>query len=411
MRHEQAIRFIQTLTSLARRGASGVLQVVGDDRKARLTFLRGKVVFVEHRSLGGTLGAWLVTRSMITREQYQEIAEHVREHPGASPMVSFVEYAVARGFLEMDDASAILAGQVERNFLELFTWDAFELRFTEDESMVERTPRFPCDLDALLLVGIRAGFDAEALRAHFAPRDAFCPSPLVQVSDLIARFRFDADELKVVRLLNGERTVRELFASRSLEPAAVGRVLLALRMSGHMEWQTGPKEDAEKPDSTPSQPVPIAVIRLTPREDPSVRLTLPAMEEENDGAATAYRRAVKEWRAGRLVAAHDAIGAACSLGKNPEHALFAAWIEHEIGGFPHDADSIAKLEEAADRCHARDATCALAHFVSGHVQLVRGDLRGAEIAFYRAHKLDPNDTRSRDEVNRLRRARHEKLDE
>src|SRR5690349_3733911 len=131
MRHEQAVRFVQTVMSLARRGATGVLQVTGGDRKARLTFLRGKLVFVEHKSLGATLGAWLVSRGVITREQYHVVAEHVREHPGASPMVSFVEHAVSTGLIEIDEATTILSGQVERNYLELFTWDEYELRFTE----------------------------------------------------------------------------------------------------------------------------------------------------------------------------------------------------------------------------------------------------------------------------------------
>jgi hypothetical protein len=88
MLHEQAIRFVQTAMSLSRRGATGVLQVISEDKKARLTFLRGKLIFVEHRSLGGTLGAWLVTRSLISRAQYHEIAEMVRDDPGPSPMAA-----------------------------------------------------------------------------------------------------------------------------------------------------------------------------------------------------------------------------------------------------------------------------------------------------------------------------------
>src|SRR5690606_23193673 len=105
-----------------------------------------------------TLGAYLVTRGLMSRAQYQALAEQVRVDSGRSPMLTLVERAIVAGVLDVEQASAILAGQVERNVVELFGWEAIECRFREDAA-VERGPRFPSELEALVLQGIRGRFD------------------------------------------------------------------------------------------------------------------------------------------------------------------------------------------------------------------------------------------------------------
>ena len=407
MADEHAIRFIRTVFGLARRGATGVLEVTDGERKARLSFSRGRLVFAEHKNLGATLGAYLVSRGVMSRSRYQEIAEHVRDKPGVSPMLAFVERAVAVGALDVERASSILSGQVERNFVELFAWDAFDCRFTNDEQ-VEAGPRFPADLEALVLQGIRSRFDVASARRHLASREDLFPKALAPAADLVRAFRLQPEELRVLRMLDGQRSVRALFASDVLDPRATAHVLLALKLAQQLEWSEVPGAPGDTLDSSPAHAVPVAAIQLAKRSaTPSVRLTLPAPPSAAEiEAASAFRRGVASFRAGNLRDASEQLRRATSIVSHPEYLLYAAWVDHEIAGCPRDDASFRRLAEAARRALEHDATLAFGYFVVGQLHLMQNDPLNAELAFRRAAKLDPTDGRAQDETDRLRAVRH-----
>lgn len=408
MHDDQAIRFIRTVFGLARRRASGVLEVACDERKARLSFFRGGLVFAEHKSLGSTLGAYLVERGLVTRAQYERIAQHVRERSDRSPMLSFVEQAVVVGALDVEQASTILAGQVERNFVDLFAWERFDCRFTADELAVERGPRFPCDLEALVLQGIRARFDAAAIQKHLEPRSDMYPKAEVSTADLVRVFRLQPAELRAARMLTGERTVRELFDASGADAKAVGHVLLALKLAQQIEWAEVPGEEGTNLDSSPAHAVPLAAIQLAKRATPqSVRLTLPAPPSSSEiEAASAFRRGVAAWKSGALAEARTHLGRATESMRHPEHVLYATWVEHELAGRPSDAASFQALADATRRALEHDATLAFGYYVVGHLHLMQNDALNAELAFRRAAKLDPTDARAQEESERLRAVRH-----
>ncbi len=407
MSDENAIRFVRTVFGLARRRATGVLEIEDGERRARLAFSRGRLVFAEHKSLGATLGAYLVGRGLVSRTQYQRIAEHIRERADRSPMLAFVEQAVVVGALDVEQASSILAGQVERNFVDLFAWDHFECRFNSDDR-VESGPRFPCDLEALVLQGIRARFDVAAVREHLGGRQDMYPRLLAPPADLVRTFRLQPPELKAVRVLDGERSVRALLATEGLDAKATAHVLLALKLAQQIEWCEKPGEEGVSSDSSPTHAVPVAAIQLAQRSGkPSVRLTLPAPPSAVEiEAASAFRRGVAAFRAGNLVEARDQLERATSELAHPEHQLYAAWVAHEIAGYPRDDATFGRLAEAARRALEHDATLAFGYFVVGQLHLMQNDALNAELAFRRAAKLDPTDARAQDEADRLRAARH-----
>lgn len=404
---EHAIRFIRTVFGLGRRRATGILEVTCDERRARVSFLRGRLVFAEHKSLGGTLGAYLVTRGLMSRGEYHRLAELVRGRGGRSPMLSFVEQAVVAGALDVEQASAILAGQVERNFIALFAWDRLECRFTADEQAIERGPRFPSDLEALVLQGVRLRFDEAAVRAHLASRRDMIPR--VDAGPELARtFRLQPGEVQAAKAIDGERTVQQLFESPGVDRKATAHVLLALKLAQQIEWTEAHGGDGAYADSTPGHAVPVAAIQLAQRAKPaSVRLTLPSPPTAKEiEAASAFRRGVAAWKAGRLAEAREHFACATAEVRHPEHVLYAAWVEHEIGGAPRDPDAFARLADAARDALEHDATFAFGYYVVGQLHLFSDDPLNAELAFRRAAKLDPTDARAAEEAERLRALRH-----
>jgi tetratricopeptide (TPR) repeat protein len=407
MDDEHAIRLVRTLFGLARRRATGLLEVASDDRKARLSFSRGRLVFAEHKSLGSTLGAYLVSRGVLSRAQYQKVAEHVRHRTDRSPMLAFVEQAVVAGMLDVEQASTVVAGQVERNVVELFGWDTFDCRFTADEQSVEAGPRFPCELEPLVLQGLRARFDLAKARAHLASREDLYPRLEVPAGDLVRTYGLQPAELKAARMLTGERSVRQLFdPACGLDPTATAHLLLVLKLAQQIEWAESPGATGSSHDSSPAHAVPLAAIKLA-KSAPSVRLTLPAPPSAVEiDAVSAFRRGVAAYKRGELEEARAQLARAVETHRHPEHALYAAWVEHEVAGRPRDGGAFATLADAARRALEHDATLAFAYFVVGHLHLMQNDALNAELAFRRAAKLDPTDTRAQHEAERLRAARH-----
>lgn len=404
MHDESTIGLIRTLFGLARRRATGILEVTCEARQARISFERGRLLYAEHRSLGATLGAYLVTRGLMSRTQYQAIAEQVRVDSGRSPMLTFVERAIVAGALDVEQASAILAGQVERNVVELFAWEVVECRFREDPAAVERGPRFPSELEALVLQGIRGRFDVDAVRRHLGPRIDMYPRVVARPADLVQTFRLQSAELRAARAMDGERTVSALLETSELDTRATAHVLVALKLAQQIQWSEDRGGPMVRPDSSAAHAVPVAALQLTRRERlSSARLTLPAPPSALEMEATsAFRSGVAAFREGRLDEARAQLAKATAQMRHPEHTLHAAWVEHELAGRPRDPDAFQRLADAARCALEHDATLAFAYYVVGQLHLMQQDLLNAQLAFRRAAKLDPTDSNAAAEVERLR---------
>jgi hypothetical protein len=405
MREEQLIRFLRTALSLQRRRATGVLELSCDEDRARLSFDKGQLVLAEHKSLGRTLGAYMVERGMISRADYEELAHSLKGRPHASPMVSFVEAAVSRRLVEIGHANALLAGQVERNVLAILDWPRFEVRFTADNLTVEQGPRFPVELEALVLSGVRTRLGLPALRAHLDSRMAQYPRTTRPTAELIAQLRLQPAELRATRALDGKRSVAELLEAPELEAEATARVLLVLKLALDLEWSETPGGPGDASDSSPTHSVPATTLgRIHPR---SVRMTLPqppsAKETE---AATAFRRGVAYLRVGKLDLARAEIVKAASAIDHPEYRLYERWTEVAGRTAPHAAPVLQPLADAARRALEHDPTMAFAYFVVGHLHLWQKDNLNAELAFRRAAKLDPTDAMAKRLADDLQKQRH-----
>jgi hypothetical protein len=411
---DHGIRFVRTLFGLARRRATGVLSVACDERKARISFHRGRIVFAEHRSLGGTLGAYLVTRGLMSRATYHRLVELARmdAREDRSPMLRFIEQAVVAGVLDVDRASTIIAGQVERNVVALFAWKTLECRFDTDPRSVEGGPRFPCDLEPLIVQGIRSRFDVPAVRAHLASRRDMYPRLQGEAADVVRAFRFQPAEVLAVRSLDGERTVDELFDDSGLDPVATAHALLALKLAQQIEWSEVRGASGGLVDAMPPQPVPLSAATLADGTRPvSVSHTLPTPPSAAEiEAARAFRRGVAAFRAGQLAEARAHLARATSQIRHPEHVLHAVWVEYELSGCPRDAASFSLLASAARTALEHDPTLAFGYFVVGHLHLMNDDPLNAELAFRRAAKLDPTDARASEQADRLRAARYDDED-
>lgn len=394
MADKDAIRFVRTVIGLQSRKATGVLEVCCDQNVARVAFLDGVLVYVEHKSLGRTFGAYLIDRELLSRAQYEELAAEIRLRGAASPMFGLIELAIARQMLAPAHASTLIQGQVERNFAAMFGWARFECCFSSERALVTRLPRFPCKLEALVLQGIRNRFGTQAARAALLSRQAHRPSLRPTPSEVVRTFRLQPAELTVVRTIDGRRTVSELLSHPDLDAHATACVLLAFELAGVLAWAERLGGGGRTGESSPRRgtpPRPIARLSLR-----SVRVTLPAPPSaEETAAASAFRRALAHSRAGELLAAQRELEHALAAVDHPEYGLHKAWVDSEIRGGMVDPETVQKLSDAARRALRHDPTLAFGYFVVGHLHLEQGDVHNAELAFRRASRLDPSDGRAR----------------
>lgn len=404
MSDRDAIRFVRTLLSLQKRRASGMLEVHATDQRARLSFARGIVVFAEHKSLGRTLGTYLVDHALLTRQRYEDLARDLGREGHQSAMVAFVELAVSKGAIPVDQASGILQGQVERNVVALFEWDRFDCRFHAGEELLKGVPRFPVELHALVMQGVRKRFTRQAATDELADRFDAYPAVRTTPADLVRLFKLQSAELRVARALDGQSSLGDLWENAALDPGATAAVILTLHLAGEIAWSAqrgGPPVSEDEDGGFDSG--------VRPRADsrPSVRLTLPSPPSEREmEAAAAFRLGRAAMKQGDLEGAKTALKRAVGLVPAPQYALYDAWIDYELTKRQSDPQVLQRLADAARRALVHDQTMAFGYFVVGHLHLAQQDPANAEIAFARAAKLDPTDGAALAEVERLRQRRH-----
>lgn len=390
LRHIRQI--LRAVFDIERRGETGVLDVREDVERALLYFRSGRLVFVEQSSLGRTIGAHLVEQGILTRDQYQVIAKAVAAGRHESPMMALVEMVLAQQLIDASMASAIVASQVERNFVRCLGWDAGYCRFSARPQVLVGKPVFPCDVEVAVLQGVRhhlAPGERAELLGRYGPR---LPT-LAKPADLIAReFRLQPRD---------ERFLRGLDATRPLEeqlPDPNGPELdlvVALHYSGRLEFSR-PERDTPELDVRPrGEMVSGHQIRITLPNPPSI---------EEVRAAAAFQRGK------RLVAdePHEAapiLREAADLVARPDYVLYASWAEYVSTNAAGRSALLAGLEEATRRALEWDPTLAFGYFVVGHLHLALGDHEAAVLAFDRAQALDPTDPSPSFEIAKIKEGR------
>jgi tetratricopeptide (TPR) repeat protein len=405
MPDRDAIRFVRTVMSLRRRRASGVLEVQCDERRARLSFSRGVLVYCEHKSLGSTLGSYLVDHGYLERRRYEQLVLEMGRDAHHSAMVAFVELAISRGALAVDQANSILQGQVERNFVGLFEWERFDCRFHAGEDVLRGLPRFPCEIEALALQGVRRRFHRDAVAEELA--DKFDKFPILRSppAELVRPFRLQSNELKAARLLDGSTSLSDLWELSDLDSDPLSWIMLIMHASGELAWaeSAGGQIVADASDD----PALDSGVRPRMESRPSVKLTLPAPPNAKEiEAASAFRLGRDLLRKSDLAAAQRELTRAISLIDLPHYSLYALWVDWECAGRPSEAGALQVLADAARRALVADATLAFAYYVVGHLHAIQRDYLNAEMSFARAARLDPTDKNAAREVEILRQRRH-----
>jgi hypothetical protein len=212
----------EILATINRYGVPGVLEVRREDVTKEVFFLEGDVIFATSTDRRESLGEYLVRSGDITREQLARSSEELASTPGAR----HGEVLVRMSYLSPVALGKSVRRQVQSIMWSLFNWNDGQVSFKVGTSREDENFKIKIPTARAILAGCRRIEDPKIITARLGGRGAVfkrLPRP-----PHLERFRFEADELELLELVDGKRNLYELCEAGPLSPGANARVLYAL---------------------------------------------------------------------------------------------------------------------------------------------------------------------------------------
>lgn len=210
------------LATVHRYGVPGVMECVRDEETKRVFFADGDVIFASSSNLRESLGGHLVETGAISEEQNEASAAKLSESPGTR----HGEILIRMGFIKPEQLGSAVREQVQAILWSLFNWEqggvSFRVgRFRDDEVYKIKIPT-----PRAIIAGCRRISDPKIVTSKLGGRESVfkrLPRP-----PHLERFEFEADERKLIELVDGKRTLYELCETGPMSAGTNARVLYAM---------------------------------------------------------------------------------------------------------------------------------------------------------------------------------------
>lgn len=242
-------RFPEVLSQLYRWRATGAL-LLRRDRVKKIVYLKeGYPIFVKSNLLSECLGRILVREKMITEKECAESLEKMKQSGRQQGTV-----LIEMGCISPHNLVYGLQLQLEAKLFDIFGWPDGDYLFNPKIDIPPQAVHLDMSLATILYEGVRRGFSEQPLKDLLAPfLDAYLgvhPDPLHRFQEV----SLEADERKLVALIDGRRTTAEII-ERSGLPEAQARQLVYALLAAEMV-QPQPKR-ARKKDALELPPPPL----------------------------------------------------------------------------------------------------------------------------------------------------------
>jgi hypothetical protein len=222
-----AFRLPEVLTFLSTTRKSGTLTQVSDGKEAHLYFQDGALVYAGSNQEHFRLGTILLRRKKITRDQRDRI-DAVMQRDGGQ----FGQLLVQGRPHVRSELRDWLKVQVSEIVYDAFVWEGGTFSFTQETSLPSHAVTISIDLGNLIMEGARRIEEWEqclkllpdqsmVFRVVAAPRDE--------------KITLTAEEWKILFMINGQRTIKELCDDSEDDPFHVYRLLYGLRANKLIE--------------------------------------------------------------------------------------------------------------------------------------------------------------------------------
>jgi hypothetical protein len=222
-----AFKLPDVLTFLSASKKTGTLRLTSGDRTSRVLFSGGSVIFAASDQQKLRLGAILLSKKRITKEQHARIEALMRSAQGR-----FGELAIEEGLFNEERLHDFLKVQSSEVIYDAFIWHDGEFEFYEELEMPEYAVTISIDLANLIMEGARR-------IAQWEEADRLLPDDAVIFRVVSApkddKITLTADEWQVLFLVNGQRTLNELVRDSEQDALEVYRIVYGLQANKLIE--------------------------------------------------------------------------------------------------------------------------------------------------------------------------------
>ncbi|HYO75680.1 MAG TPA: DUF4388 domain-containing protein [Thermoanaerobaculia bacterium] len=232
-----AFRLPDVLTFLCTTRKSGTLVVTSEHKQAHLFFREGALVYAGSNQEHFRLGAILLRKKKLTREQCARIDSLMQRDGGR-----FGKLAVQERVLTEPQLRDFLKVQVSEIVYDAFVWNGGTFSFAEETSLPEHAVTITVDLANLIMEGARR-IDEWEQCANLLPDKSIVFRVVAKPRD--EKITLTADEWKILFLINGQRTIEDLCTDADEDALQVYRVLYGLLANKLIEVATAQMREAE----------------------------------------------------------------------------------------------------------------------------------------------------------------------
>ena len=213
----------EMLSSIDRFRMAGLVKARHEETVKRIWLRDGHVVHASSTDRADSLGEHLRRTGQLSDADLEEVSR-LRQ----SSDTRFGSLLVQKGLLTPLETLRAIRDHIEEIVWSLFDWRRGEVSFAigQDALPAEDMVRIQLPLRRVILKGIRRTPDAKSLVARLGRRETIL-RPRFEWEELI-EIGLDADELQMLRQVDGKRTLYELCSSGPLVPAENARILYAL---------------------------------------------------------------------------------------------------------------------------------------------------------------------------------------
>ena len=222
-----AFRPPDVLTFLSTTRKSGTLTFANGGREAYLFFDDGALVYASSNQEQFRLGQILLRKKKITREQRDRIDALMQRDGG-----QFGKLCVDSGVLTDAELRDALKVQVSEIVFDAFVWNGGAFSFEQETSLPSHAVTISIDLGNLIMEGARRIEEWEqCLQLLPDPSMVF----RVVATPRDEKITLTAEEWKILFMINGQRTIKDLCEDSEDDPLQIYRLLYGLRANKLIE--------------------------------------------------------------------------------------------------------------------------------------------------------------------------------
>lgn len=220
--------------------SSGLLKLLNSEKKSgELVIKKGKdettvylaegnVVYATSTLKELRLGTFLISQEIITPEQYDMCTEISKARK--SPLGKIL---LEKGYLTSVELKQIIGEQIEQIIFNLLLWEKGDFEFVESD-----TPHKGVDITPINILNLiedaSQRIEEMTILLKQIPNDQIV-FKMADVVDGTGEIKLNANEWRILALVNGHRNVRELVAESGFEEFEVYKVLSSLLATGHIQ--------------------------------------------------------------------------------------------------------------------------------------------------------------------------------